>query len=494
MKTKLITAMVLLFAVVSAFGAERPNTGNIPIALTIVIDTSWSCDQHMADFRTLSRQAVSALRPGDYLEVISLDSARPRINLAQTIKAGDAEEIKGIDDVTKHIRSPLLSNATTSNGVKMAFERMADACAKKGIADAAVIMFTDGQLNDSDARRVIEFSEKMAKKNWPLHLTGSKSTNRNILIAANKRKLNWSLLGEANPDLWLQAVRQKGSEIAQKPSDSPETTRILETVDSPIPQARLDDHGPSEHTPETEQQAPDSAEYHETHPEPRLSSWPPDESVKTAQPEQERAEEANEPSTASSYEPQEAPPEPALPRPSWWARFKRLIGGYWLLLLALGAAGVGLVVAASVTASRARNWERKVGRRLKSVKAQSQGTLIARVNGQSYQLGQLDRFRNAHIGSGRSCSVRIAHNSVKDRHIAVFRKAGQLAAKNLAKSPVVVRNTTGPIGVTAGAAANSQSKGQAKQTLGHLRLAGLGREKGGSLPRFCPVWKEHVHK
>jgi len=212
MKKYLNLPIVLLFFTGACFAVQQAVPQQGPTALTIIIDTSWSCEQDMGDFKTLSRQAIINLNPGDYLEVIAAQAGRPKIRVAETIKSSDIEQIKSMTEIVKAIPSYFLSEASVSNALEMALQRLHKTSSPGRYEHAVVIIFSDGKLSDSDTKRVLDICTEFKRKGLSLYLTGSKDTNKKLLIAANQRKIKWSLITDANPADWLRDLRQAPGE------------------------------------------------------------------------------------------------------------------------------------------------------------------------------------------------------------------------------------------------------------------------------------------
>jgi hypothetical protein len=215
MKTPIVTILFPIVTMATAVWAQAAGPG--VTALTIIADSSWSCEAEIGDIRALTRQPILRLGPGDYLEIISARAGKPRIQLAQTIKTGDAQEMKNIDAAIGKLRSYFLSDASLPNALDMAVRRLNDACSRRQIDHVVIIIFTDGRVSDSHARQILQLWEKTNAKGWSLYLTGTKDTNRILLVAASKG-LNWSLLSEASPELWLRRTRER-SETAGPPDN-----------------------------------------------------------------------------------------------------------------------------------------------------------------------------------------------------------------------------------------------------------------------------------
>ena len=116
MEKKLSILIVILIMGNFELFAKDLSPNRKPIALTIMFDTSWTCEHCISDFVTLSRQAISScLMSGDYLEVISAHTGEPKIRLAQRIKAGSPQEIKSITTILSNVRSVFFSNANNAS-------------------------------------------------------------------------------------------------------------------------------------------------------------------------------------------------------------------------------------------------------------------------------------------------------------------------------------------------------------------------------------------
>jgi hypothetical protein len=206
MKNVFATTMCAVLAMTVAARAQEPRHGIT--VLVPILDTRWSCEQEMGDFRALARQAVASLAPGDYFELISAHAGKPRIQLAQTIRTGDAQELKSVDAALGKIHSYFLADASLPNALDLAVRRLGEACSKRQVEHVAIIVFTDGQVSNTHARQILQLAEKIAARGWSLYLTGTKDTNRLLLVAAGKGSRNWSVLSEVNPELWLRQLRR----------------------------------------------------------------------------------------------------------------------------------------------------------------------------------------------------------------------------------------------------------------------------------------------
>jgi len=220
MKNTLITALAILSMMAVPVFGQQQLFNNEPIAMAAIVDTSWPGGNKLPNYRTLGLQAAAALDPQDYLEIISAQSGKPRIRLAQTIKWGSPDEIKEIKSTLAGIRDMFLVDARISNALDMALRRLDSTCSKQGYKSAIVIVLSDGQLTDRDATRVLALAEEFRKRHWRLHFTGSSKTNKKLLIAANQGKLRWSLTSEAHPATWVKSLKEslRPKQAEQQPS------------------------------------------------------------------------------------------------------------------------------------------------------------------------------------------------------------------------------------------------------------------------------------
>lgn len=442
MKTKALLITVLsIVAGSSSYGQQTPSSP--PRALTIVIDTSWSAENELPVFFSLSRQAISScLSPGDDLEVITGHADQPKIRLAQTIRTGSPPEIKNITDIVRDIRSEFLSKANISRAVAMALNRLDRTMSQKQFQKAAVIVFSDGRLTDSDAERLMDLSAQFRKRGWALYLTGTKDTNRKLLIRANQDKLNWSLITEANPGLWLQrqwtiSTSNADKTTAPEPSLSKEATSIkekaVETLEHRADQSKKEDKAEGtgyEVRTVVDQTVSISGSGQKTTPMPTTAP-------------QDIAVEPNEPAPYLTEKAKIKQP-PQIPEPSATTETEteetanRLF--WWMLLPA-----AGLLVLLGLTFSKAirnvKRWKAKVSSHLRKIPNQNTGILVAELNGQSYRLGQPDRLKSIHIGSGPENTIRVPDKSIQAHHVTIYAKGHDLILQNVSKSPVSINDS-----------------------------------------------------
>jgi len=459
MKTRnTFIAIVLLAVGACSLGQPRSPVPK-PTVLTIILDTSWSCDRYRGDFRSLALSAAAALAPNDYLEIIVARPSRPAIKLAQTIRSGDTAELKHIEAILGNVRAQFLSDASAALALETAFGRLVATCTTKPIAAATTIVLTDGHLDDRQVQRILAVADRYRARGWSLFVTGDRKTDKDILVAANKGRLTWSLISEANPSLWLERKEDTPPSIVEEnqqpeepnrppkeptkipnksqgatPSPQPvQRTRGAELTFSgkisgvPLPLPAPDGpDGPVKEPPKTQDGSG---------PEPNEPSKLIEEEVPRNTPEN-----ANHP--RDTVKSGEDGIEKAIhePRQSLWARVKRLFGHIWLWLVG-GICAVPLIVAGYVLVrgkSKAERIRKRLHGYLKAKKSAKDGMLIATLNGQTRRLGKLSRLRPVYVGSGAKNTLRVTEKGVGDRHLCLYQKAGRLTVQNLSKNSLTV--------------------------------------------------------
>jgi hypothetical protein len=498
MKKKVILSMLLLVTFVNSLWAQTSLPEQKPVALTIILDTSWSCDDDMANFASLARKAVSSsLNPGDDLEIISAQSGNPKIRLSQTLRSAGPLEINNITTVLVRVRSGFLSNANVSRALEMAIQRLDNPWPQKKYRNAAVVIFSDGKLSNNDASRVVKLSSELRKRGWSLFMTGSRDTNKKLLVAASQNRLKWSLITDANPSAWLQdlhtppteekqsvaatspdkiiVIDEKSKEKESKPA-KPVKDKDKEDESSDEKQAKAQQSEPAERLKSEEKEVPaieklpeekeGSAQISQQHlaesvqkkdrvevrtlVDSRVAITPSDEKTTNLEtvPSEEHAQEANEPKPEVSGEIEaeqpNTPQEPNIPveiqlesKPKKaWGKILR-----WILI-PIASLLIILVLVLFTGLRNANQWKQRAGSYLKQTEHQRSGVLLAKLNGQSYRLGQWDRFKAAHVGKDTNNSIRVMNDkSIEDRHLIIYRKGKDLWIRNLARTSVLANGT-----------------------------------------------------
>jgi hypothetical protein len=446
MKKTLMILVAVLCMVAPVLGSNSANSGSARIAMTVLVDTSWSCGDDMADFRTLARQAAAGLRANDYIEILTAHAGRPRIRLAQTIRSGSPSEIAAIAAILAGIRDDgLFSDAQVSAALEMALHRLDSARTKPGYPQAIVLVLTDGHFSDSDAGRVLELAEEFQKRNWPFYITGDRGTHRSLLIAASKKKITWSSIMEANPGLWLQQLResiqQRSEELLPKaPADGtkahtgPQTPSVTQGELSPVAGAPPQDDIKARWKTELDVTVSGGALPRSAGKENEPSSRIQEQEAAVISVEPNRQTEITAAPPAGEQETTERP------RLSWWARTKRFIGPLWPWLVAasiLPCVAMGYVLLQGHR--QAREWTLKRKSQLTD-RNLDDGIVIAKVNGQTYHLGQRGQFATVHIGSGVNTTIRTPEAGISDRHVRLYRRGTDLMVRNIGARPITVNS------------------------------------------------------
>jgi len=416
-----VIAIISLLSTTVLAGEKLPEAG--PNALSIVLDTAWSNEPEMSDYQSLVRQGMAILKPGDYLEIITGHPGKPQLRVAQFIKTGDAQELKSIATPMNNVKCPILSDVNVSKAVDMALKRLIKSDTKNSFDHATVIVFSDGKLNDADVNKLRQLSKECKKRNWSLCVTGTYQTNRKLLVAANQGDLKFSLISEANPVLWIQrsnvvskpALLQASVPVNPQPGDKAGKANSTTSIDVEISVSQGEEQ-PAETPPVT---VPEEIEQ---------------EPVKT-----EEAAQTEElvPAEIGDKPTEETPViEDTTPPDTTKKSSTTLNMLMWLLPLILVVGIMAAILLSSL--SKARKWKSKTTSRLKDTEKRNQGTLIAKLNGRTYNLGRLDYINKIHIGSGPKNTIRISDKSINDRLIAIYRKGNGLILKNIGTSAVAV--------------------------------------------------------
>lgn len=424
MKTKLsISLMIILTLSINNTMANESLPESRHTALSIVIDSAWSNEHQVGNYRTLSRQGIARLKPGDYVEIITGHPGKPKLRAAQFIKSGDAQEIKNLTSLLNSVKCPIFSDVNISKSVEMALNRLIKSFEKNYFANVVMVVFTDGKLNDKDVGRLLELSKEFTKRDWLLYITGTYQTNKKLLVAANQGILNFSLISEANPALWIKSKRD---------------VKITEAESNEIP--ALEDSVSTKDSGKTEYSVTIDSTVSFSEGSEQTVETPP---AVISDDLQQETEELEEPTTPPvEEEMQEEPPEeipeeeatikPILPKKS--RKFPKIL--IWLV----PAIGLLTIFAALLfnNISKANKWKTGINSRLKTTQQKEPGTLIAKLNGQTHTLGREDRIGTINIGSDNKNTVKISDKSVDGRHVTIYRKGKDLMLKNIGTSAIAV--------------------------------------------------------
>jgi len=455
----ILIATLHLMTVAVAATSDEPDR----IALTLVFDARWSCGNDLPELRTLARQGIGGLELGDCVEILTAHSSKPRIRLAQTTHRSTPSQVNTVNSVLSGIHVGFLSDAQMSRALAMALDRLESTCSKQDYQKAMVIVLSDGHLTNSDVASVLKLAAEFRQRSWPLYITGDRSTNRNLLIAANRGTINWSSIGDANPALWLKQARASllpefenkarqekntgPAEVFMK-RPSPLGQAPLRTIRRPptmLPERPATEITTGEPKPAQEGFTTRSRTELEVTfsggSSPASATTPtepsPQKEAPVAPSAPEEPNRASEVVEATKNDQEKTGPKPTQPI---WGPAKRWLGRVcpWLLmgLCALPIMAVGYIFARG--SRKAEQLRKRLQRYLKTKKSSNDGMVVATINGQARHLGRLSRLRKIHIGSGIKNTIRIPDKGVSNRHLCLYQKAGKLMVQNLSGNPVTV--------------------------------------------------------
>lgn len=415
-KGLIMKKIVFLLLFVLAVGISSA-VGAAPMAVVVIIDTSWSTEHaSIDDSRSLARQVFTALRPGDYMEIVTAESGKPKLHYAQPIQANQQQELKELNSVLARISWKFLSDAKIAPALDLAYTRLE----KQKRKHATVIIFSDGRLSDSDASEVEKMASRFKAKGWNIWLTGTKDANRKLLVAAHRGLFNFSLISEANPIEWLKRPEPGKREESENPKPNPPATQQIPLeaeMKSSMSVETSIDHKVQMERSTTIKPA--------VLPLPKPVTEP--NTVKAAP----VVKDAPVPVVKEPAKPKVAPvtPKPQKSQRSWsWL--------WWTLgVLAIIATILILLMARGIV--NARSWSAAVRERLRKTKS-DKGILMARIGDRMQRLGPVTRFHAAHIGRGAGNTIRITDAGVADKHVRIFRKGADIMLQNLAGKPIKV--------------------------------------------------------
>ncbi|MCP4608780.1 MAG: VWA domain-containing protein [Planctomycetes bacterium] len=410
MKRKVNILFLILLMIVPTSATE-----STPCALYIILDSSWSCEHSVQDFRSLARQATISLSPEDYLELISAHTNQPKLRLAQHIKTASSVEFKEIQVALKTIKTYFLTDASISKAVEYTINRIKRSD-NQNFSPKVIMVFTDSNLNNADMKRLKSLFPVLVDEGIHLYITGKNKTHREVLFAANQDTLNFALLKEANPAMFLQELRKPIILTAKE-----EITSYPNKQDNQI----TGTYGGEIKTEVNEQVIPQS-------PSKKITEDP---SIVPTEKSTETIPQLEENKTVVFT------PEPA-PRTystrtsddssgfSLWKSLKSFLKSIWFYLgLLLLALLVGVVFL--INYKDAKNWSKKIKSKLKKTAKKITDRVIVRIGDRVQHLGRLNQIKIIHFGSGSKNTVRIHDKSIDDRHLQLSRKKDVLWLKNL---------------------------------------------------------------
>jgi len=207
---RVMLAVVLTIAACKAYAGEGAgtNTGGQRVAVTVVWDTSPKTTGIWADMLALAKQAVTALKPGDRLEVVSAHHGDGRLRLSQEIKAADAQEVSTIVDLLQNIQRGKFFATDIASALELAFQRIDRLDARHGAMQVVVVVLTDGDIANDQIDQILKLATVFRARGWSLHFIGKDDTARRLLVAASQGELAWSLVSKADPAKWLDEIRK----------------------------------------------------------------------------------------------------------------------------------------------------------------------------------------------------------------------------------------------------------------------------------------------
>lgn len=356
----------------------------------------------------------------------------------------------------------------------MALDRLDNTFEKQRYEKAIVIVLSDGHLNSADTDRSLWFAEQFNKRGWPLYITGDRGTSKNLLIAANKGRIYWSSISEANPAMWIQQARESlkheednaaGQQVDQKKEDvlrigrsrnrlrvdaskeEPDTPSI-ENIDlqhaNEDPRRDVSNSLPEDIKARFRTELDVTVSGGQLRNESTDVNLPaPEDSTKTSLEEDATPILSAEPNIqaeplVSAQSPEMEQPEKSQ-KPSIWPRAKRILGNVWLWVGAtclIPCTALGYLIVRGN--QKAKEWATSRKTALKD-KPNSDGMVVATFNGRSQHLGTKSRLPVIHVGSGINNTVRIPEKGISDRHLRIYRQGQELMVQNIGATPITVR-------------------------------------------------------
>ena len=432
MKVKLIICFVLVLCPARQ-GPARDEPGQ-PVAISIIWDASASLRPNWPDVYSLCTQTVSSLQSGDYIEIVSAHAGKPQLRIAQFIKQDDPAQMANIRATLDKIKCPLIMDAHVEKALQIASRRLEKFCRSHEAHRPVLLVFTNGQLIDAEVRQMRESGRMFKKRGWKFYVTSSSQTNRAVLISSCQGLLEWSLIRDANPVLWIENTRSAGTE-EDADKQTPVAPDVPPVTADASPRSGLDTEpavpfteGPEEPAETPPVVVPDDLPQETEEPE------KPPASTAEAEPPAEGPQELPAP-TAEGETPveEQAPSEPAIPEELAKKRLKR-----WLFLSVIA---IGLVLAAAIIhgLSKALRWKSR--HTPAEAKQKQPGTLIASINGHVHTLGRIDRIGAVNIGKDENNTIRINDASISGRHARIYSKGRNLMLRNIGKTPIMVNGS-----------------------------------------------------
>jgi len=417
----------------------------------IVWDTSSSGGQYWPTYHSIVRQVCSTLASGDRVEIISAHAGTPKLRVSHCIRTGDSQELAGIYLLLENITCPLLADARLEKAVEMACKRISDPSAAGKDGPAMLIILTNGNLSSQEVKAIRQVAEQFSKPGRRLYVTGTRSTDRDLLISASQNILEWSLLDQVNAANWVRKLREA---VAATETKGASSTHVIDA--SPVKDIRS---ATSSNT--TIRSVPEPTDIRTGTPERPISTKvlvevssgesrrsptdftpvPPEREQPIASPATQSATQHPAPVTKPTEEGkplQKNQPSPT--PPSLWARSMRLLARYWLWPVLGGT--LFLIVLGCILVQgnqRARQWTTKAKAGLKDNRVPTD-PLVARLNGQIHHLGRIDHLPVIHVGSGPKNTIRIIDKGISARQLKLYRRGRDLMVQNIGTQAVTVNS------------------------------------------------------
>lgn len=415
MKTKLlwVTLLTLIICISPGF-ADTPADKNI--ALCLIWDAGSSNRSVWQDLHALARQSFSSLRPGDYLEVISADPWEAHIRISQTPYRADLDFTQQL----QLIDCQWIGDTDVMKALELGISRMRGFITSHPDIQPVFIVLSDGKLRDSEASSCAPLTESLIASGWKLYFTGSKDTNRKLLVEAGQNKVHWSLLQKADCGSWIADARPP--EQPASPVEEPSKPKVEIIKPEPIwPEPVIILQPIIQSEPAKEDTAPIPVKH--LIPEPNKLS-----DTMAILPIITEPNYATEPQTAEPNYPVSESSES-----NWW--IFPLCGGLIVLLGVLGA-----IMRIAQKSSKA--WKDRIDKHMKALKTTDTATLLVRYKDRTWHLGQLQRLNKIYIGSGPKNTLRLFDKEIAVQHALLYVKRGTLWFKNLSSKPIVINGYT----------------------------------------------------
>lgn len=401
-KIKFITLVIFLLA---GFAKSISAVGEVKepqLAVSIVLDAASSNRSNWQNIHSLARQAIFSLKENDYFELISADQWDNHIRAAQFIKTGSTTEINNLASILYKIELPLIADAQLMQAVELALDRMSRFTSKNPRFSTVIIVLSDGRITDDESVLARKLAERAKNNGWKLYFTGTFDTNRKMLIDSSNGILNWSLLKDANPSLWIQQQRIAVNENLFAAKKKPEIPKPASSESRPSYEIKSE----------------------------LKSTVSISENKKQNTPIATTSE--NKPSVPVKISPAKSP----IPKKYTTAPRHRHNYLWWLIpifFILLSISGLWFL-----SAKYAQQWHQKISKHLSSIAPKQLGTILAKLNGRTFSLGKFNHFSTVYVGSGSKCLIKINEKNITDKHLKITRKSDKLWLKNLSNSNLIV--------------------------------------------------------